>query len=69
MATLGSKMHRSQTKLVLIVGRHSIQQHQLDRLQVAALSGEVQRCVLSEPVHRVSHQQFVHLKHRPQHLH
>ena len=64
-----TQMDWCQTKLVFVVGRHPVEQHELDGLEVAALGGEVERSVLGEPVHGVGHQQLVNLEHSPQHLH
>ena len=61
-------MDRSEAKLVLIIGSHTIEQHELDGLQMTSLRGQMERSVLREPVDSVGHQQFVNLKHGSQDL-
>lgn len=68
MSTLGGQVDRREAVIVLVSGRHSVLQHQLDGLDVSALCGEVQRRILVESVPGVRHQSLVHSEHRLQHV-
>ena len=64
-----TQVDRREPGLVFIVGRHSIEQHELDSLEMAALCGQVERSVLIESVDSIGHKKFVNLEHGLQNFH
>ena len=62
-------MDGGESSLVFIIRSYSIEQHELNSLQMASLRGQVERSVLVESVDSISHKKFVNLKHCLQNFH